>query len=118
MKKLLLLTFLFSVSFVFAQQTSNAVTINKNQSVETIFSISASPNPFSVKTRIDFTSSKEQILKFTIKNLLGKTVYLEDVDVKIGVNSVQFNRNNLLQGMYIYSLQTETEVVSKRLIIK
>lgn len=119
MKKLLLITFLFCATFGFAQQISNSNGIlNKNQTIETIFSVSAYPNPLTTKTKINFISSKEQIIEFTVKNLLGKTIYIEKIDATLGNNSIQFSRNNLTQGMYIYSLQTETEVVSKRLVIK
>jgi len=118
MKKLHLILFIFIVTNLFAQQRGN-INVNKiKEPPTTIISMAASPNPFSVKTRIDFTSSKEQNLKFAIKNLLGKTVYLERVDAKEGPNSIQYSRNNLTQGMYIYSLQTESEIISKRLIIR
>jgi len=53
-----------------------------------------------------------------VKNLLGTTVYEETINAKTGYNSIQFYRNNLTKGMYIYTLQTESEIVSKRLIIQ
>ncbi len=119
MKKLLLITFLLVTTIGFCQQNFNGnTTINKNQTIETILSLSAYPNPFTIKTRINFISNKDQIIEFTVKNLLGKTVYLEKIDASSGNNSIIFNRNNLSPGMYIYSLQTETEVISKRLVIK
>ena len=55
---------------------------------------------------------------FTVKNLLGTTVYEEQIDANLGNNTIAFNRNSLTKGMYIYSLQTDVEIVSKRLIIK
>jgi hypothetical protein len=119
MKKLLLITFLLFTTISFGQQNyNNSAAINKNQSIETIFSLSAYPNPLTIKTRINFISSKNQNIEFTVKNLLGKTVYFEKIDASSGNNSIIFNRNNLTPGMYIYSLQTETEIISKRLVIK
>jgi hypothetical protein len=118
MKKLHLILFIFIVTNLFAQQRGN-INVNKiKEPPTTIISMAASPNPFSTKTQINFNSTKDQIIEFTVKNLLGKTVYLERVDAKEGPNSIQYSRNNLTQGMYIYSLQTESEIISKRLIIR
>ncbi len=119
MKKLLLILFLFTFTFSFGQQNSNAVgSMNKNEPIETIYSLAAYPNPLTIKTKINFTSTITQEVEFSVKNILGKTVYLEKLEAKLGYNSIPFNRNNLPQGMYIYSIQTENEMVSKRLIIK
>lgn len=119
MKKLLLILFLVTFTVSFAQQSSNAIGItSKNSPIETILSLAAYPNPLTVKSKINFTSTIGQVVEFSVKNILGKTVYTEKTEAKIGYNSILFNRNNLPQGMYIYSIQTENEMVSKRLIIK
>ena len=119
MKKLLLLIFLCISTFSFAQQnTKGAFGINKNTPSTSLTSISASPNPFSINTRITFNSTKGQLIEFTVKSLLGKTVYHEQVNAKNGMNTIHFERNNITKGMYIYTLQSEAEIVSKRLVIK
>lgn len=119
MKKLLLILFLLSLTISFAQQKEmNSAFIKKNEPISTLSLVSAYPNPLTVKTNINFQSNKNQFVEFTVKNLLGKTVYGERFDAKSGMNSILFNRDDLAKGMYIYSLQTETEVVSKRLVIR
>lgn len=119
MKKLLLITFLLFFSFSFAQQSEkNNVDPSKNIPQVTLLSVSAYPNPFISDTSINFRSVKAQTIVFSIKNLLGTTVYEEQVNAASGNNTIAFNRNNLTKGMYIYSLQTDVEIVSKRLIIK
>ncbi len=120
MKKLLFVAFLLFFTFSFAQNNDandRKGTLN-NKPTPTISYVSAYPNPLISKTRISFRSTKEQIVEFSIKNLLGKIVYLEKVNSRVGQNSIPFTRNNLGKGMYIYSLQTNTEVVLKRLVIK
>ena len=120
MKKLLFLTFILFFTFSFAQNNkANDIdnTLINNPS-PTISAVSASPNPLISKTRINFKSTREQVVVFSIKNLLGKTVYSEKVNARVGYNSIPFTRNNFGKGMYIYSLQTDTEVVLKRLVIK
>ena len=119
MKKLLLIISLLFYTFSFAQQTEKSnLVINKKEPQATLSSISAYPNPFNIATKIKFQSSKIQLVEFTVKNLLGKTVYLKPVNAKIGYNTIFFNRSDLTKGMYIYSLQTKNEIISKRLVIR
>lgn len=119
MKKLLLIIFILSFSFSFAQQIENkSGIINENKQQTTLFSVAAYPNPFTLKTKINFRATKAQLVEFTVKNLLGKIVYTEQVNSKIGYNTILFNRDDLIKGMYIYTLQTETEIISKRLVIR
>lgn len=119
MKKLLLIFSLLFLTYSFAQQNENNNTVNDTKKPPTtISSMSAYPNPFDTKTRINFRSTTVQLVEFTVKNLLGKTVYHEIVNTKIGYNTIPFYRNDLAKGMYIYSLQTDTDLISKRLVIR
>ena len=119
MKKLLFITFLliFTISFAQQNEIKDSGSDNKEPPI-TISSVSAYPNPFSVRTQVSFHSTEEQVLEFTVKNLLGKTVYGEKFNTKVGYNTIPFYRNNIGKGMYIYSLQTDTELVSKRMVIR
>ena len=120
MKKILLITFLFFFSFSFAQQTEREDNngIYNKEIPKTITVVSANPNPFIANTSINFKSSTPQAIVFSVKNLLGKMVYSENIRAKIGFNKIPFRRNSLQRGMYIYTLQTENEIVSKRFVIK
>lgn len=119
MKKLLLFTFLLITSVLFAQQNQqNTGVQNSENNNLTLIRVAAYPNPFNYQTQISFYSTKTQLVEFTVKNLLGKTVYQVSVNVKIGDNALVFYQNNLIKGMYIFTLQADNEFVSKRLIIK
>ncbi len=119
MKKLLLITLLLFFSYSFAQQPEkNNGDATNNVPQVTLLSVSAYPNPFSAETSISFRLTKSQTIEFTVKNLLGTTVYAEQINASAGYNSFPFSRNSLTKGMYIYSLQTGGEIISKRLIIK
>jgi len=119
MKKLLLITFILVTAFSFAQQNENVnIVIQQNTPTETLTLISATPNPFTVKTTINFKSSQKQVIEFSVKNLLGKNVFYKKITTKEGIDSINFERNDISKGMYIYTLQTETEVISKRLVIR
>ncbi len=120
MKKLLLLFFVFCSSLLLAQQTENKKDMDSGEkpNSHTLTSVSAYPNPFNSKTQISFKSSKHQQIEFNIKNLLGTTIYKEQLTTKIGRNALPFMRDNLTKGMYIYTLKSENEIVSKRLVIR
>ena len=92
--------------------------VKKNKTIVTLTSITASPNPFNIRTNIRFQSSKNQLVEFSVKNLLGKKIYSEHIEVEIGSNNIIFDKNELIKGMYIYTLQSGTEVASKRLVIQ
>ena len=94
------------------------ISVYFTQTPPTISEIIASPNPFSVKTTIFLISIKDQEITFTVKNLLGKTVYTDKLTVQKGENQFDFYKNDLNPGMYLYSLQTSNEIISKRLVIK
>jgi hypothetical protein len=104
-KKILFILFLSITSLGFSQQKS-------------IDDLSAAPNPFTSATKISFTSNAKTTIFFTVKNVLGKTVFKKSLQVKSGKNSIPFYRNDLSAGMYIYSIQDKEKVISKRLVIK
>ena len=113
-KKLLLVLFLIFSTFSFAQQNGKIKTV----SLKSIEKVTASPNPFSNFTRISFYNTKEQKVVLLVKNLLGKTVFKQQIPSKIGNNSFIFYKDDLVSGIYLYTVQTEKETTTKRLIIK
>ena len=104
-KKVLFTLFLFSATIAFSQKKS-------------LSKLTAVPNPFVTQTKINFTSESEQIIIFSVKNVLGRTVYKKKMKIKKGKNSIPFSKDNLRSGMYIYAIQNSKELVSKRFVIK
>ena len=104
-KKILFILFLSSVSLGSSQEKS-------------IDNLSAVPNPFTNSTKISFTSSSNSTIFFTVKNVLGKTVFRKRIETKLGKNKIPFYKNNLPTGMYIYSIQDKKKTISKRIVIK
>ncbi|SEB40931.1 Por secretion system C-terminal sorting domain-containing protein [Tenacibaculum sp. MAR_2009_124] len=107
MIKKLLFFILFSFSaIIYAQETRS------------LKSLGTHPNPFNFETKISFQSDKYQPVILTVKNILGKTILAKEIKAEKGKNSIPFRRNDLNSGMYIYSIQTSKEIVSKRFVIK
>ena len=104
-KKLLLILFVTFCSIGFAQSS--------------ISNLESTPNPFSESTIIKFNSTANQSAFFTVKNILGKTVYRGYIAAKKGNNSYPFKRGDLVAGIYIYAVQTaNNDFISKRFVIK
>lgn len=78
----------------------------------------ASPNPFVNNTTVFVSSKANQTVVLTVRNILGKTVYSKRIKLFNGRNSIPFQRNNLKSGMYIYAIQTNKEIISKRFVIR
>lgn len=115
-KKLLLLFIVtFSIT-VFAQQEQQNIIVKDTTMI--LKDIVASPNPFSVTTKIKFRAYKSFELEFSVKDLIGNTVYFKKFTTKKGANYIPFYRDKLESGIYIYSIKTNNEVVSKRIVIK
>ncbi len=116
-KKLLLFIFLVTISStVFSQQKeSNAIVVDSTMVIKNIV---ASPNPFSVTTKIKFHTDSVYEIEFSVKDLIGNTVYFKKYNTKIGLNTISFYRDKLSSGIYIYSIKTNTEIISKRIVLK
>lgn len=118
-KKLLVILFLLTFSTaVFAQDDDVKDLEILENALNGIHDVMASPNPFSVTTRIRFFADEEYDMDFLVKDLLGNTIHAEKLKTKKGHNSIPFYRDELESGIYIYSLKTKTKVISKRIVIK
>ena len=103
--KILFILFLSIASQGFSQEKS-------------IEKLSAAPNPFTNSTKISFTATNSSAVFFSVKNVLGKTVYRKKIAIKPGKNTIAFYKNDLSTGMYIYSIQDKKKTISKRFVIK
>lgn len=114
-KLLLILIVTFSLT-TFAQQKEDK-DIAENPSY-VIRDIVASPNPFSVTTKIKFYADARFKIEFSVKDLIGNTVHFQKYTTKKGTNYIPFYRDKLDSGIYIYSIKTNSEIISKRIVIK
>ena len=94
------------------------VTLSSFSQEKSIDKLVASPNPFINNTTIFVSSKSSQTVILTVRNVLGKTVYSKRIKIINGRNSIPFERNDLKSGMYIYAIQSNKEVISKRFVIR
>ncbi len=117
MIKKLLFTLIVTFSLTAFSQQSDAAVVQKDTTT-VIKNIVASPNPFSVTTKIKFQAEGVFKIDFSVKDLIGNTVHHQKYTTKKGINYIPFYRDKLDSGIYIYSIKTNNEIISKRIVIK
>jgi len=76
------------------------------------------PNPFNPETTIFFTLAERDHIRLTVYDVLGREVArLVDENRGAGRHAVQFNATGLASGVYIYRLETPSQVTAKRMVM-
>jgi hypothetical protein len=107
-----------------ALQGATIVTIKERDKIPTNPELSQNyPNPFNPSTTIEFNLDKNQKVKITIYNSLGRKVKtLYNGIANIGLNSIQWNSTNesgvkVSSGIYYYRLQVKNNCKTKKMIL-
>ena len=112
MKKLV-----YILLFIFISVNSFGQKNDDNMSIE-LTSINVYPNPFNENTKISFYSSQNSLITFIVQDVLGNIVKSEKILLNKGENTIPFYKKKLSSGIYIYSLKTKDNIISKRFVIK
>lgn len=76
------------------------------------------PNPFNPDTKIEFQLPESASVKLTVYNILGeKIIELINERLNAGYYEFVFNGEHLSSATYIYTLQTENYVISKKMLL-
>ena len=77
------------------------------------------PNPFNPTTTIQFSLPNESAVTLSVYNVLGQevAVLIRNQVTEAGSHSVVFNATNFASGTYIYRLQTDNQVLIKKMIL-
>jgi len=82
--------------------------------------ISNYPNPFNGTTTIEFNLEKEQNVSLKVYDLTGRTIAVlleNDLRTK-GRNQVLFDGNNLSEGIYFYTIESNGYTETKRMVLR
>lgn len=105
----------------FAKKASikKTVAINEVNEKEVNFSLGQNyPNPFNPSTNIDFSISSPGKISLKIYNFLGQEIAtLVDEIKETGKYTVKFNSNNISSGIYYYILKSNSNSLSKKMIL-
>ncbi|XWN37759.1 MAG: T9SS type A sorting domain-containing protein [Balneola sp.] len=76
------------------------------------------PNPFNPTTTIEFELDKSTFTKLTVYDVLGRKVQELVNEIRpAGTNIIKFNATNLASGVYLYRLEADGVVQTKRLML-
>jgi hypothetical protein len=76
------------------------------------------PNPFNPSTKISFGLPQRSNVVLKVFNTLGQEVAeLVNESLEAGTHSYNFDASKLTSGVYVYSLQTDAGVISKKMTL-
>ena len=76
------------------------------------------PNPFNPSTKIVYSVAEPTKVKLTVANILGQVVETLVNDFRSnGTYEVMFNAKNLTSGLYIYTLETGSTSISRKMTL-
>ncbi len=98
---------------------------NRFQSLSAVTNLSADffklenyPNPFSSSTVIKFQVAKPCVVSLTVYDAMGKKIMtLINQNMSPGFYNVNFNGNELSDGIYFYSLEMDGLKATKKMIL-
>lgn len=104
----------FSGAFTY----SSEISVDINQ-IPSTFSLNQNyPNPFNPSTEISFGLPQKSNVVLKIFNTLGQEVAkLVNETLEAGTHTFNFDATRLSSGIYIYSLQTDAGVISKKMTL-
>ncbi len=90
-----------------AKVENNLFSIGQNQ-----------PNPFRDNTFINLEMKQSGKVNFSVTNLIGQQIYNNSYNFTAGKQTIEFNGANLAQGIYIYTISSNGQSTSRRMIVK
>lgn len=75
------------------------------------------PNPTQDEVNITMQTDKAETLQLSFYDANGKIVLKDQVDLFEGQNQLQYQTDNLPEGVYIIRLQTKDELVHRKLMV-
>ncbi|MAW21665.1 MAG: hypothetical protein CMD16_04660 [Flavobacteriales bacterium] len=76
------------------------------------------PNPVTDQAKIQFVLGTSGLTILKVYNLLGKEIKSIIMDSNRGVNTININTSSYSDGMYLYSINNGTQVLTNRMVIK
>ncbi|MCD4650421.1 MAG: CotH kinase family protein [Candidatus Cloacimonetes bacterium] len=102
---------------------SNTVSIDDENPVSAVLSLSSYPNPFNPETNIYFTIPEAGHVQLSIYNIKGQRVItIADARYKKGEHSVKWNgldanQREVASGVYFYRIITEQSTLTRKMLL-
>ncbi|MFW9930794.1 MAG: T9SS type A sorting domain-containing protein [Candidatus Thorarchaeota archaeon] len=107
-------------SLIFGSEIQKNNTNKKELSIElSSFKLEQNyPNPFNPTTQITYSIPVESHVILKVYNVLGNEITtLVDEEKPAGEYSIKFNASDLSSGVYIYRLQTDYSIITKKMTL-
>ncbi|MCW5898650.1 MAG: T9SS type A sorting domain-containing protein [Flavobacteriales bacterium] len=76
------------------------------------------PNPFSVRTQIEFQMARAGEVRVRVFNLLGEELWKQTLHGKAGINRIPFENRDLQEGVYLYKVESGKEAFTGRMVLQ
>lgn len=76
------------------------------------------PNPFNGETQINVALVNAAEIEFSVHDMVGKTLHERVVRGVPGPNRLLFDASELNSGIYLYTVKSNGQSVTKRMIVK
>ena len=76
------------------------------------------PNPFIGSTTIEVKLGTPSNINFTVSNIYGETVAQQNYSNVNGQLKINFDASNLASGIYFYTVQTDSNSITKKMIVQ
>ena len=76
------------------------------------------PNPFNNMTRINFDANRSMNVAFEVMNIMGQTVFQNNISAHNGQNTIDFDASELPSGIYMYSIGNGANKLTKKMIVQ
>jgi hypothetical protein len=76
------------------------------------------PNPANNYTQVSFSVPTAEDASITITNLIGEVIWKKAVKSKKGENTVGIDTSAIPNGIYLYSVQTDSKKITKRMVVQ
>ena len=91
---------------------------SRNAYLSQSISLGNTPNPVVTTTKIEMTSLVAGDFQFTVFDMAGKARYQKTVPLNVGYNTLNFDANNLEDGLYIYTLSDGTAYIAEKMMVR
>ena len=76
------------------------------------------PNPAENYFTLKFGNNQVGSVEFKMYDLLGNSIYANEIQSYIGYNEMSFDCSHLVPGIYSYTLSNGTQIITKQVVIK
>ena len=113
MNRVVFILVFFIGTLVFSVKNAHA------QSADTIYTATASPNPFEDEVTINILHGNKNITAIKVFDAIGKEVFHQDLNNhKVAATSVVFNFSHLRPGIYFYTIYSDKGIVETRKLFR